>query len=337
MPHEIAIINGKPAMMFVKEPPWHGLGHKFKIAPKTAEQAIRAANLDWRVLKKPVYAFDGGNFCSIPGHQVTVREDLWGKPECKPFGLVGDNYQVLQNSEAFSFFDPIIQSGVVTYETAGALGEGERIWVLAKVKEDIFVKGKDRLERYLLLTNGHNGRIALQVRFTPVRVVCTNTLSAALMSGNDFTKLYHGKGLHRRLETTQEAMKGILGHYETLANHFENFAKIEMTGDKLPKYLKAVFPDPKRKANQKEHSYQAAVEKNNQLRKTSEQLSMEDLGNKESGIRGTLWLAYNGVTELVDHYLAYNNPSQRLESVCFGEGEQIKQRAFDAAVQFSKN
>jgi hypothetical protein len=64
---------------------------------------------------------------------------------------------------------------------------------------------------------------------------------------------------------------------------------------------------------------------------------MEDLGNKESGIRGTLWLAYNGVTELVDHFLAYNNSSQRLESVCFGEGEQIKQRAFDAAVQFSKN
>jgi hypothetical protein len=157
------------------------------------------------------------------------------------------------------------------------------------------------------------------------------------MSGNDLVKTHHGRGLHHRLESVQETVKRILGHYDTLADHFENFAKKEMTGDKLPKYLKAVFPDPKRKANQKEHSYEAAIEKNNQLRNTSEQLFKEGLGNNEPGIRGTLWAAYNGVTELVDHHLAYINPSQRFESVCFGEGEQIKKRAFDAALQFSNN
>jgi len=337
MPHKIATIKGKPAMMYVGETPWHGLGKKFKNPPKTAAEAIRAANLDWQVLKKPVYAFDGRHFCVVPGYRATVNADLWGKQGCRPFGLVGDDYQVLQNCEAFSFFDPVIDSGKVSYETAGALGDGEQIWVLAKVKDDITVKGKEVVEKYLLLSNGHDGRTALQIRFTPVRVVCWNTLTFALAFGNDLLKTHHGLGLHRRLENTQEAVKRILGHYDTLAGHFQRFATKEMTGNMLPSFLEAVFPTPKRKRNQKERSYEEAVALNNELRGTSARLFEEGQGNTVPGIRGTLWAAYNGVTELVDHHLAYDNPWQRLKSVCFGDGERIKNRAFDVALDVSEN
>src|SRR5271169_2697655 len=108
MPHNIAVINGKPAIMFVGETPWHGLGTHLDEPPATAAEAIKAAHLDWRVVKKPVYAFDGGEFCVVPGYQATVRADRWGKEDCEPFGLVGEDYHVLQNSEAFQFFDPVI-------------------------------------------------------------------------------------------------------------------------------------------------------------------------------------------------------------------------------------
>jgi len=237
MPHNLAMKDGKPMLMFVGETPWHKLGTRLDSPPKTAEAVIKAAHLDWEVIKQPVYAFDGGSGCAVPGHYATVRGDLWGKPECEPFGLVGEDYNVLQNREAFSFFDPIIQTGQVTYETAGALGRGERVWMLAKVDGDITIKGKDLVKRYLLLSNGHDGRTALKIRFTPVRVVCQNTLNYALASGRNLLQSHHGHGMDRRIERAQEVVGMILKQYDSLARHYVRFAEVQMSSDLLGRYL----------------------------------------------------------------------------------------------------
>lgn len=336
MPHKIAMIEGRPAIMFVGETPWHGLGLRLEKSPNT-DTAIRAAGLNWNVVKKPVYAFDGGAFCVVPGYQATVREDRWGQHECTPFGLVGENYEVLQNRDAFAFFEPLIQSGSVTYETAGALGDGERVWMLAKVHGDIRIKGEDRIERYLLLSNGHDGRTALQIRFTPVRVVCMNTLIWALASSDNILKAHHGRGMNRRVERAEEAVKLILGRYDELATHFERLAAVSMTTEKLARYVNTVFPTPKRKPNQTDRSYEQNVAENNRLRDTSARLFIEGRGNDQAAIRGTLWAAYNGVTEVLDHYLGYRDRNHRMESLCFGDGERTKRRAFDVALDFARN
>jgi phage/plasmid-like protein (TIGR03299 family) len=337
MPHDIAMKDGKPMMMFVGEKPWHKLGTRMTSPPKTAAEAIKAASLDWKVSLKPVYAFDGGSCCAVPGHFATVRADLWGKPECEPFGLVGEEYSILQNREAFSFFDPVIATGHVTYETAGALGRGERVWMLAKVKGFITIKGEDTVERYLLLSNGHDGRTALKIRFTPVRVVCQNTLNYALASGRDLLRSHHGRGMDRRIADAQGAVGVILKQYDSLAQHYRRFAEVKMTTERVGRYMGDVFPLPKRRVNQGDRSYQNAISLTNDLRLTSTRLFEEGRGNKLAGIRGTLWAAYNGVTELVDHHLAYRNAEQRMESVCFGDGEDTKSRAFNVALQFSRN
>lgn len=323
--------------MFVGEPPWHKLGTRFEKPPETAREAITAAQLDWQVVKKPVYAFDGGAFCIVPGYQATVRADRWGEPDCAPFGLVGDSYQVLQNREAFAFFDPVIESGGATYETAGALGDGGRIWVLARVKGDIHVKGKDRVERYLLLSNGHDGKTALRIRFTPVRVVCTNTLSTALTIGQGILRTHHGHGMARRVERTQEAVKGILARYAHLATRYERMASVQLTHEKLATYVNTVFPAPRQKPNQSEQSYTEALQRNNVLRDTSARLFEHGRGNDQPAIRGTLWAAYNGVAEMVDHHLPYGGRSHRFEELCFGDGERTKRRAFDVALDFARN
>jgi phage/plasmid-like protein (TIGR03299 family) len=331
------MIDGKPAMMFVDQPPWHKLGQKLDSPPTTAE-AIKAAQFDWEVVKKPVYVADHDHFYALPGYQATVRADLWGKPECKSFGLVGKHYQVLQNTAAFSFFDPVIKSGKVTYETAGALGDGERVWVLAKVKGDISVRKVDDIQRYLLLSNGHDGRTALQIRFTPVRVVCQNTLTWALQGGGDLIKTHHGQGLHRRVEDAQEAVKGILGHYDQLTQHFERFAGFTLLSDKLANYVNLVFPAPKRKSNQTDRGFEETLARNNELRDTSARLAVEGRGNQLPATEGTLWAACNGITELVDHYPSYHDsPWHRLESVCLGEGHRTKRRAFDVALDILRN
>ena len=110
-----------------------------------------------------------------------------------------------------------------------------------------------------------------------------------------------------------------------------------MNADRLRRCLGEVFPLPKRRANQGDRSYRAAVTRTNHLRPTSERLFDEGRGNGLAAIKDTLWTAYNGVTELVDHHLAYGNAEQRMASVCFGEGEQTKQLAFAVALQFARN
>jgi phage/plasmid-like protein (TIGR03299 family) len=334
MAHELNFENGEASMMYVGDVPWHGLGTRLEAAPQTAEAAIIAAHLDWQVGLMPIFAGGKGRYYNIPGRQAVVRLDKWGDEDCPIYGLVGPEYTPLQNRDAFSFFDPLVESGGLTYETAGSLGKGERVWVLAKVngpKGPMMIKGKDMVDKYLLLSNGHDGRTAVQVRFTPVRVVCQNTLSWALAGNHDMFKVYHDPRLHRRLDDAQESVKAVLGHYENIEKRFQEFAAFEMTKDRLNLYVGGVFPDPTRKKGQSERSFEEAKAKSLGFRNESARLFEEGKGNSESGIRGSLWAAYNGITELVDHHWTYKSPWQRMNSICFGEGERLKHRAFDQA------
>jgi hypothetical protein len=105
MAHDIAMIEGKPAMAYFGKKPWHGLGVEWKSQKTTAAEVIKAATLDWEVEKKPVFAVEGYNSCVIPRYCAMVRATSWKKLDCEPFGLVGENYQVLQNRDSFGFFD----------------------------------------------------------------------------------------------------------------------------------------------------------------------------------------------------------------------------------------
>lgn len=312
MAHDLLIENGEASMMFVGEEPWHHLGTKLEKVPKTAEEAIKAARLDWPVGLKPVYVWEGEHFYEIPDRKAVVRLDKWGTEECQPFGVVGNDYRVLQNREAFSFFDPIIQTGKVSYHTAGALGRGERVWVLAKVETPMLIGGADKVEKYLLLSNGHDGRTSVQVRFTPIRVVCQNTLSAALAGGADLMKSYHTSRLQKNLRSAQEAVKSILDHYKKLEEQFELLASRPMDSEKTGQYLRVVFPDPKRKSGQSDRAYALAVDRNQYHRDEGQRLFAHGRGNEQPKIKGTLWAAYNGITELVDHHWGYESRAQRL-------------------------
>ncbi len=341
MAHELNFENGEASMMYVGDVPWHGLGTRLETAPETAQEAITAAHLDWEVELRPIYAGGKGMFYNIPSRQAVVRTDKWGQEDCPVYGLVGPDYIPLQNRDAFTFFDPVVGSGAVSYETAGSLGKGERVWVLAKVtgpKGEFAIKGKDVVQKYLLLANGHDGRTAVRVRFTPVRVVCQNTLSFAFAQGDDLFKIYHDQQMHLRLEHAQERVKEILGYYDDIEKRFQEFAGFEMTKNRIDRYVLGVFPTPARKRGQNDRSFEEAKEKVSATRSDAIRLFEEGKGNAEPGIRGTLWAAYNGVTELVDHHSRFTTPWQRMNSICFGDGERLKHRALEqASVLFSAN
>ena len=345
MAHDLLIENGKAAMFYVGRPPWHGLGTPLTKAP-TAEQAIRAAGLDWEVEKVPLYVAGGTRLHELAGKFAMVRRDRIGTCALRAFGIVGPQYRVLQNREAFSFFDGIADGAGATYETAGALGHGERIWVLAKLPEPMMVAGRDAVHKYLLLSNSHDGESAVQVKFTPIRVVCHNTLSQALHEGRTY-RARHDRDLGSGLLSVKEALGLIRSRFASLEETFNRMAAVTMTEDDLRDYVTAVFPDPRDPGDER------GMERADASRSWAAYLAANGAGNTVAGVRHTLWAAYNGVTELVDHAagpllgpratrnrktsgplappLGSRNAPRRLESIWFGTGAGIKVRAWDEA------
>jgi phage/plasmid-like protein (TIGR03299 family) len=170
--------TGKHSFFSVKEKAWHGLGQIVEQYPTSAE-AIQFAGLDYEVEKRPLFTNGLNNELAgtvmgihvpkteIPTYFATVRND-----NNEVLGVVGKDYEVVQNVDAFTFFDAIVGGGDgIQYETAGALGKGERIFITAKLPGYIRVGNSDLIEQYLFLTTSHDGFGSITAAFTPIRIV----------------------------------------------------------------------------------------------------------------------------------------------------------------------
>ena len=328
MAHNLLIKDGEASMFYVEQKPWHKLGTKLD-EPATAAEAIEAASLDWDVRKVPLYACEGLNNCLLPHRYAIVPSFAWGQPKCPVFGSVGEAYQPLQNKAAFAFFDPIVGKDAAVYHTAGALGQGERIWVLAKLPGDIRVVGDDITEKYLLLSNSHDGESAVQIKFTPIRVVCQNTLTMALADGPTL-RIGHHRDLNKRLEQAVSLLGIIKTRYTAIEQSFQAMAMVQVKGARLAAYLKDVFPDPDPNKLPSVR-FEQARKRTQDCRHWSEYFFAQGKGNTEPKVKGTLWAAYNGVTEFTDHRDLGFGDSRRLQNVWFGNGYSIKARAFHVA------
>lgn len=323
MAHELNIQDGQAAMFYLGQTPWHGLGTHLQ-KPATAAEAIKAARLDWEVIKEPVYLIHGLQARSVPDRFAVVRKDLYGEPDCPVFGIVGRGYTPLQNHEAFEFFDPIVGKNAAIYHTAGALGDGERVWILAKLPSQIQVVGDDIADKYLLLSNSHDGGSSVQIKFTPIRVVCQNTLTMALSSG-PVLRVAHKPDLHQRLKQADRLLNLIDVRYEELGQSFADMTKVQMPSPRLLEYFNLVFPDPSDKEDER------AIQRVEQNRSEAEHFFSNGRGNQMKGVRGTLWAAYNGVTEFIDYHQTKQTAERRLDSIWFGSGYLTKARAFRIA------
>jgi phage/plasmid-like protein (TIGR03299 family) len=297
------------SMMYYGDRPWHGLGTRLN-NPVTAAEAIFYARLDWTVIKQPIYLESGQQ---VEDYYATVRQPCIFQAESIPLGVVKERYTPLQNTDAFGFFDAIVGEGKAIYHTAGVLGRGERVWILAKLPGHITVTDYDLSEKFLLLTNSHDGSSGVQVKFTPIRVVCQNTLSAALRMG-DTINIRHTQGIDLRIKEAYRLLNITNAYYDQLEDSFRGMAKKQVGTELLGTYLQSVFPDAT-----KTHDIVTG-------------LFEEGRGNNDPLTRRTLWTAYNAVTEFVDHNRSRVRPENKLQSIWFGSGAQIKQRAFDHAI-----
>ncbi|HAY33957.1 MAG TPA: hypothetical protein DCY06_07440 [Bacteroidetes bacterium] len=321
MAHNIEIINGEASMFYYGKTPWHGLGTDLK-KPATSSEAIKAAKLDWVVEKRQLFL---DNNQPVKNKFATVRTD---RPE-NVLGIVGSTYTPLQNTDAFKFFDSIVIDNQAMYHTAGSLLEGKVVWILAKLPGEIKITGEDITKKYLLLSNSHDGSSAVQIKFTPIRVVCNNTLTMAF-GDQQFLSVYHQRDIKARLNDVPKLLNIINSRYTEIDATLKELVKIQMTDITLEKYLLDVFPDPKRKKEEKLYEYELSRAKTN--REWSKFFFENGVGNKLPGVSGSLWATLNGITELIDHKVTKQSQDRKLNTIWFGDGAAVKAKAYKLAV-----
>ena len=218
-------------MFYVREKPWHGLGIEVKSAPTSAD-ALICAGLDWSVDQKNVYAEDG---TLISGYKVNTRST-----DNTALGIVSDRYKIVQNKDAFQFTDDLLGAGV-TYETAGALQGGRKVWMLARMPQRYIIAG-DEIEPYLVVMNSHDGSSGIKVAMTPVRVVCQNTLNLALHNAKRIWTTKHTENVMLRVHEARETLMLAEKYMGELGRGIDELTQIKLTDRKVMEFMQEIFP-----------------------------------------------------------------------------------------------
>ena len=218
-------------MFYVREKPWHGLGMEVSEAPASLD-ALVYAGLDWRVEQKEVYTEDG---TPIPGYKVNVRST-----DHAALGIVSDRYKVVQNEDAFQFTDDLLGEGV-TYETAGALQGGRKVWLLARMPQRYVIAG-DEITPYMVFMNSHDGSSGVKVAMTPIRVVCQNTLNLALDSAKRIWAAKHTENILNRIQEARETLLLAEAYMGELGRGIDELSRIKLSDRKAMELMQEFFP-----------------------------------------------------------------------------------------------
>tara|TARA_R110000824_G_scaffold167181_9_gene344001 strand:+ start:1743 stop:2726 length:984 start_codon:yes stop_codon:yes gene_type:complete len=321
MAHEIAVINGKEAMAYTGETPWHKLGTEIQEG-MDVPAALEAANLDWEVKLRPMYYRQDKNLVKVPTRKVVIRD-----VDNVQLGVVGNDYEPVQNAEAFSILQPACEQFGVTIETAGALGVGDRVWMLAKLPDSNEAVKGDRIDGYFLVTTGHNGWTSLQARPTPIRVVCANTLQVAMQVGTDLVRLRHTLTEKDRLNEVSRMVTTIVEQLTNTTKLYGKLAARHMTPDELFLYVSQVLGID---GLPKDEVQPVADRRRDTI------LRLAKNGKGVQYAPETAWTAYNAFTEYVDHVRpteAHNAKSivAATQAAIFGSGAKLKNKALNIA------
>lgn len=314
---------GKASMAYVGSTPWHGLGTVVEESMAyDTDGFIKASGLDWEAEKVRLQSMDKLE----PVDAYMVRRLSDGK---KLADSVGPRYEILQNRDAFKWFQPWLDNKEAALHTAGALFEGSRIWVLAKLNRDpMEIAAGDIVEKYVLLSHSHDGTLAVRCGFTPIRVVCWNTLSMAHSDKvSKLIRVKHSKNVITNMENIRDTMNMVNAEFEATAEQYRLLASKSINQADLKKYIKMVFEfdgvEDKEISTRSKHIMEEVL-----------QLCETGKGNNLPSVRGTYWSAYNGVTEYLS-YVSGRNESNRLDSLWFGGAVKMNKSALDIAVQMA--
>jgi len=330
MAHEIMENDG---MFSVIETPWHGLG-KILDSPPTIAEGLIAAGLNWTVTPRPLYARVpvGDYLRATPVDYQAIQRDDTGEI----LGVVGPSYIPLQNSEAFDVFGPLVEDGSITLETAGSLKNGRRVWVLAKIAADSADIGKgDEIKPFVLLSTSHDGTMAARLGFTPIRVVCNNTLSYAETEGvSKLVRVFHRGDITGALTALRATLDLTKATFTASIEKYRYLASKEISVADLERYVKITFmPEFEEELKNAQEIGEAK-----EFLLTPTQRKVVDLFENGRGSNlpkaRTWWGAYNSINEWLN-YMKGRDQDNRLNGLWFGDGYNFNKAALDNAIRMA--
>lgn len=318
MAHEVEIINGQAQLAYAGELPWHGLGVRVS-DDMTPEQMMEAAGLNWGVEKRETYVRVGNQVIKT-GIQALMRDS-----DNKVLTHVGKGWNPVQNAEAFEFFQDFVSNGDMQMHTAGSLKGGKVVWALAKVNDSFEILGQDRVDSYLLFSNPHEYGKCVDVRFTPIRVVCNNTLTYSLSQNvtNSF-RLNHSAAFNA--EIVKEGLGIAKVKMQQYKEASEFLATKMVSPEKLLEFYGLVLP---KTSGVKEINGYDDLSRNAKL-------AYDNLNTQPGGefAPNSWWNAFNSVTFLTDH-LQGRSADNRMHSAWFGVNRARKVTAMQKALEFA--
>ena len=320
MAHMIDETTGRAAMAYTGATPWHGLGQA--LTPGASiETWTREAGLGYDVLESPVqYSTPASSELQRwPDRKVLHRSDTGA-----PLAVVSDGYRVVQPAEIMDFFRELVELGGFQLETAGALSDGRRVWALASVAEAAPVVSRDLVKPYLLLGTSYDGTMATVAKFTAIRVVCNNTITAAV-GGYGEKSLGYLKSAVRVLHSERFNAESVRLQLGIVANAWESFlvqsrqlADQPMAAEAADAFVAELL--------QPYHTSKLPINETRAYKRIIALFNGGAIGSDLPGVAGTRWAMLNAVTELVDHERGRSN-NTRIESAWFGAGAALKARA----------
>jgi phage/plasmid-like protein (TIGR03299 family) len=304
-------------MMYARQVPWHGLGKYVGDEDILSAQAIVESGLDWSVSMRDLFALKDGVAVPVEDFKAVVRDT-----DDKVFGAVGKNWTPIQNRDAFNFMDSLVGEGLMRYHTAGALSGGRRVWMLGKIGETEIVP-KDKVDHYLFLYNGFDGKTALRCLWTNVRVVCANTAAAALQQGaKTGVSIRHTRNAALQLKEAHNVL-GLANKAFDESNEFlRKLAETPMGTSDWVDLCLTLFPDPVVDEDG-EVTKRGRTRVDNKRRELTS-LFLDGTGASIPGVRGTAWGAYNAITEYASFFRSTRgSQDKRFESLMLGTGSNF--------------
>jgi phage/plasmid-like protein (TIGR03299 family) len=304
-------------MAYAGELPWHGLGVKV-IDDLTPEQMMQKAGVDWSVEKQDLITSGGS---TVSNKQALVRSS-----DGSVLDVVGKGWNPVQNADAFNFFEEYVRAGDMQMHTAGSLNDGKMVWALAKANESFELFNGDVTENYFLFSNPHEFGKAIDIRMTPIRVVCNNTLTLSLSQSSDaMLKVNHRKEFDvAEVKETLGIAKEKMEQYKSMA---EFLGSKRYTSENIVEYFNEVFGSVA-----KEKVDGVTPFTSNNAKNAMEYLDTQPGANFA---QGSFWNAFNTVTYMTDHVQGRSNDG-RMTSSWYGRNRRVKLKALDKALEYAE-
>lgn len=306
-------------MVSVHELPWHGLGIVLEdyVSVKEAQEI---AGLTWNVERRDLGFQNGDSFSPYSNgeYYAMVRDDI-----NLPLGIVKGRYVPYQNDEMFGFMEEFCNFSNSKIETCGSLGNGAIVWALANAKNPYEVVKNDEIERFFLFKNSFDGTSPMLICYTDVRVVCSNTLNAAIKSAENIYKVKHTHAMGGRILDIKNALRRQFSYEENILNIYKDMAKFEMTETKMSEFLDNHFNKDAKESTRIKNKKEQILE-----------LVENGAGADIPGVKGNAYGFYQAITEYYDHFAPVyasktkNEEESRFSSIMFGNAKMQKEKVF---------